>query len=115
MKSKWLFWILFVVVFGAFFATGFLFFRENKTIFWIIESFSFIIILFFILLYRRLIKPYQILLNGMDLLNESDFSSLLRPIQNNEANRLIEVFNRMMNQLKNERLQVREKTSFSTY
>ena len=112
MKSKWLFWILVVFVFGTFIAVGFLFFKDESKAFWIIEGIALVVILFFIVLYRRLIKPYQIILSGIELLNAQDFSSRLRPVQNNEANRLIEVFNRMMAQLKNERLLVREKNQF---
>lgn len=48
----------------------------------------------------------------MELLKEQDFSTRLRPISNSEANKLIEIFNRMMDQLKDERLQVREKNHF---
>ena len=48
----------------------------------------------------------------MELLKEQDFSTRLRAISDSEANKLINVFNRMMDQLKEERLQVREKNHF---
>ena len=112
MKSKWLFWVLVVFVFGALISIGLLFYEENKKIFFIIEGTALVAVLLFILLYRRLIKPYQIILNGMELLREQDFSTQLRPVQNNEANNLIEVFNRMISQLKSERRQVRERNQF---
>ena len=112
MKSKWLFWILVVFIFGVLISIGLMFYKENKPIFFIIEGTALVAVLLFILLYRRLIKPYQIILNGMELLKEQDFSTSLRPVQNNEANNLIEVFNRMIAQLKNERRQVRERNQF---
>lgn len=48
----------------------------------------------FIGLYRKLVRPYQLLFSGIDLLRQQDFASRLRPIRNREANQLIEVFNR---------------------
>ena len=76
------------------------------------EGIAALSLILFVSLYRRLIKPYHILLNGMELLNEQDFSNRLRLVGNDEANRLIEIFNRMMTELKNERLQVRETNRF---
>lgn len=65
-----------------------------------------------VVLYRRLITPNQAMLMGMDLLQSQDFSSRLRPGRSRETNRVIHVFNRMMSELKNERLSVREKNHF---
>lgn len=48
----------------------------------------------------------------MDLLREQDFSSRLAPVGQAEADRIVEMFNRMMNQLKNERLRLREQNHF---
>lgn len=112
MKSKILFWILAIIVFGSLVCIGFLFIWTDPYKFLLIEGIGIITIIFFIVLYHRLIKPYQIISNGMELLKEQDFSTRLRPIGNNEANKLVEIFNKMMDQLKNERLQVREKNHF---
>lgn len=62
--------------------------------------------------YRRIIKPLQIIGDGMDLLKEQDFSSRLRRVGQPEADRIVDVFNKMMNQLKNERLYLREQNHF---
>ncbi|GAB6009510.1 sensor histidine kinase [Dysgonomonas reticulitermitis] len=112
MKSKILFFILIVLVFGSILGTGFLFFKTDIRKFLIIEGIGILAILFFCMLYYRLIKPYQIISSGMELLKEQDFSTRLRPIASSEANQVIEVFNKMMDQLKDERLQVREKNHF---
>ena len=112
MGSKGLFWILTILVFGTLSGAGIYFYSENPVVFWIVESVSVVVLLLFVLLYYRMLKPYRILLDGMDLLKAQDFSSRLRPVRNPEANRLIEVFNRMITQLKNERLSVRETNRF---
>ncbi|MDR2951247.1 MAG: GHKL domain-containing protein [Prevotella sp.] len=112
MKSKILFWILAILVFGSLLFIGLLYLKTDIYKFILIEGIAILAILLFIILYYRLIKPYQIISDGMELLKEQDFSTRLRPISNSEANKLIEIFNRMMDQLKDERLQVREKNHF---
>jgi nitrogen fixation/metabolism regulation signal transduction histidine kinase len=59
-----------------------------------------------------LLKPYKMIGNGMDLLRQQDFSSRLRPVGHKETDVLIGVFNKMMDQLKEERLHVREQNHF---
>lgn len=112
MISKILFYTLVIIVFGTLLTCGFLFSNTNTYIFWGLEITGVLAILLFFILYRKLVKPYQVISNGMELLKEQDFSTRLRPIANSEANKLIEIFNRMMDQLKDERLQVREKNQF---
>ena len=48
----------------------------------------------------------------MDLLQAQDFSSRLAPVGQREADRIVSIFNRMMNQLKEERLRLREQNHF---
>ena len=112
MKSKRLFWILTVLVFGSLATAGIIFFKTDPALLWTAEGITILALVLFIVLYRRLVRPYRILLDGIGLLHEQDFSSRLRPVANREANQLIEVFNRMITELKNERLQVREKNRF---
>lgn len=48
----------------------------------------------------------------MELLREQDFSSRLSKVGQYEADRIVNIFNRMMEQLKNERLRMREQNHF---
>jgi DNA-binding NtrC family response regulator len=50
--------------------------------------------------------------NGMDLLRQQDFSSRLRWVGHKETDLLIDIFNKLMDQLKEERLHVREQNRF---
>lgn len=59
--------------------------------------------------YRRMTRPVRVIANGMDLLREQDFSSRLRPVGEREADHIVDVFNRMMDELKNTRLALRER------
>lgn len=72
-------------------------------------SFSLIVLFYF---YRKVVKPLNSIASGMDLLREQDFSSRLASVGQAEADRIVEMFNRMMNQLKNERLRLREQNHF---
>lgn len=65
-----------------------------------------------IALYARLLKPFYALMGGMDLLREQDFSSRLAKVGQYEADSLVNLFNRLMEQLKNERLRLREQNHF---
>lgn len=82
-----------------------------KLFFWIEGLMALVIVLLF-LLYQRIIKPLYTLGNGMDLLNEQDFSSRLGRVGQKETDRIVDVFNRIMDQLKNERLRLREQNHF---
>ena len=82
-----------------------------KLFFWI-EGLMVLVIVLLFLLYQRIIKPLYTLGNGMDLLNEQDFSSRLGRVGQKETDRIVDVFNRIMDQLKNERLRLREQNHF---
>ena len=69
-------------------------------------------LLFLVYFYKKVVKPLDSIANGMDLLREQDFSSRLKPVGQLEADRIIQVFNRMMEQLKEERLRLREQNHF---
>lgn len=112
MKSKIQLALLAALVFGILIFCGFAFLKTNLKLFFLIEGATVLAIILFILLYFKLIKPYQLLTDSIELMKAQDFSSRLRPIKNSEANKLIEVFNKMMDKLRNERLSVREKNKF---
>ena len=59
-----------------------------------------------------MVKPLDTIANGMDLLREQDFSSRLKSVGQLEADRIVDIFNRMMQQLKEERRRLREQNHF---
>lgn len=65
-----------------------------------------------VLFYRKIVKPLRSIEIGMLLLKEQDFSSRLTPVGQYDVDRIVKVFNRMMDRLKNERLRVREQNQF---
>lgn len=86
--------------------------RLNLIYFYIGEGVVLFILCYLPFFYRKIVKPLNSIGNGMELLREQDFSSRLSPVGQYEADRIVNVFNRMMEQLKNERLRLREQNNF---
>lgn len=84
----------------------------NVVFFYLSEGLILFILLYLLLFYRKIVKPLNSIGNGMELLREQDFSSRLRSVGQYEADRIVNIFNRMMEQLKNERLRLREQNNF---
>lgn len=80
--------------------------------FYLIEGIITISLIYLIYFYHKVVKPLDTIANGMDLLREQDFSSRLKPVGQREADRIVQIFNRMMTQLKEERLRLREQNHF---
>lgn len=86
--------------------------RQPTLVFCLGEGLLVLILLYLLLFYHKLVKPLNTIGNGMDLLREQDFSSRLSRVGQYEADRIVNIFNRMMEQLKNERLRLREQNHF---
>lgn len=114
MKLKFFFLHSIIVVGGGFGGVLLvLSFKERGMLFYMVEGIITFSLIFLIFFYRKVIKPLDTIGNGMDLLREQDFSSRLTPVGQKEADRIVLVFNRMMEQLKDERLRLRRAKSFS--
>lgn len=113
MRLKGLFWI-FAVLLLAIWAVISYYVLYTVSIGWFfaVESLIALSMIYLFLFYQRVIKPLHIIGNGMELLKEQDFSSRLGKVGQVEADRVVDVFNRMMEQLKSERLRLREQNHF---
>lgn len=112
MKLKSFFFLLAFLLGVVWIVLLFVATQENGWRFYLIEgiiTFSLVYLFFF---YRKVVKPMSSIANGMDLLQAQDFSSRLSPVGQREADRIVSLFNRMMNQLKEERLRLREQNHF---
>ena len=113
MKTRGLFWIFSLLLLTILAVLIFFVIRDlSNTLFFIVEGAVLLSIIFLFYFYYRIIKPLDTIGNGMDLLREQDFSSRLSPVGQYEADRIVGIFNKMMEQLKNERLQIREQNHF---
>ena len=112
MRIKFLFNLLVLLLIGLGVYLG-LFFRDVQKLYWYIAEGGVVLILIYLwVFYRKIVKPLRTIGNGMELLREQDFSSRLSPVGQYEADHIVNIFNRMMDQLKNERLRMREQNYF---
>ncbi len=112
MKLKYLFLILAVLLLSVWVILFILTLEERGTLFYVGEGVIGISLFFLMYFYRKVVKPMDAIGNGMELLRQQDFSSRLTPVGQREADRVVQVFNRMMEQLKEERLRLREQNHF---
>lgn len=112
MKLRIYFLILAAMLLVVF---GFVFIENASSVSWRAVSalvLILVVLIYMIFLYGKTVRPLQNISNGMDLLQEQDFSSRLRKVGQYEADKVVDIFNKMMEQLKNERLRLREQNQF---
>ena len=85
---------------------------ERGILFYVAEATVAVTLVGLYYFYQKVVKPIYILTGGLDLLREQDFGSRLKPVGQRETDQIIDTFNRMLEQLKNERLRVREQNHF---
>lgn len=113
VKIKGLFWLLTALVIMVLATlTYYSFYNTSAGLFFLTEGAIGLAVAYLFVFYRQVIKPLHIIGNGMELLKEQDFSSRLSRVGQAEADRVVDVFNKMMEQLKNERLHLREQNHF---
>lgn len=113
MRLKGEFWILTTLLMLILAVISYyVFYNSSLMMFLLVESVLLLTFFYLLFFYRRIIKPLHTIGNGMELLKEQDFSSRLGRVGQAEADRVVDVFNRMMEQLKNERLRLREQNNF---
>jgi nitrogen fixation/metabolism regulation signal transduction histidine kinase len=77
-----------------------------------VEAFCILTLIVLSFFYRKIITPLNSIGSGIELLREQDFSSRLRTVGQYETDRIIQIFNRMMDQLHAERLRQQEQNFF---
>ena len=90
----------------------FLLLPTSEYTFYVAEGTVVVCLSFLVYFYRKTVMPLHTISNAMDLLSEQDFSSRLRLVGQRDADRIVHLFNKLMEQLKNERLHVREQNHF---
>ena len=112
MKLKSFFYVLALLLGVAWILMFLVGMKENGWRFYVVEGLITFGLIYLVYFYQKIIKPLDAIANGMDLLRAQDFSSRLSKVGQRDADRIVEVFNRMMNQLKEERLRLREQNHF---
>jgi len=110
IKYQFLIYILILHAFIIFFA--FDYFRSQKLWFIGMELLLPFSIYAGILIYKNFLKPLELISSGINSIQDRDFSSQFRKVKSKELNRLISVFNHMIDQLRQERRIQREQHHF---
>jgi nitrogen fixation/metabolism regulation signal transduction histidine kinase len=112
MSKKWtLIWL--TLVFSLFLAVAIFSFHKNYPLILVATEFG-IPVLYGITVWilMKSLKPITTIGRSLNLLKEGDFSITLVKTGNNDIDNIIEVYNSMINRLREERLSVREKNHF---
>jgi len=78
-------------------------FQQNKVFFIASEVFVLISVVVSIQLYRQLINPLKLLMQGLDAIKDKDFNVKFLSTGRHEVDTLIDVYNHMMDELRTER------------
>ncbi len=92
----------------AFSALTVLLYDQNKYLFLIGEGIIILSLVLFILFYKSLIKPYKLLSSGVESIADKDFSIKFLHVGQPEPDKLIDVYNKMIEQLRLERTKATE-------
>jgi two-component system nitrogen regulation sensor histidine kinase NtrY len=105
-----------ILLFGSLFillaVLTFYLFKEQPLFLIAAEACLFLMLLAFIWLLGRITKPLSQIALGLDALKDQDFSGILRPTPSSEINRLIEVYNKMVENIRQERIFQKEQHFF---
>lgn len=105
--------ILFIAVIHAVtIALSFYVFQKNKILFLVSEFFILMSLAISWSLYQELIRPLQLLLRGTDAIKDRDFNVKFVKTGKYEMDKLIEVYNAMIDQLRTERTTQQEQHYF---
>jgi two-component system nitrogen regulation sensor histidine kinase NtrY len=105
--------ILFIVVIHAVtIALSFYVFQQNKILFLVSEFFILMSLAVSWSLYQELIRPLQLLVRGTDAIKDRDFNVKFVKTGKFEMDKLIEVYNEMIDQLRTERITQQEQHYF---
>jgi len=106
-------YILFVVIVHLVtLGLSFYIFDKNRLYFIVSEVFVIISIVISIQLYQQLISPIKMLLQGIEAIKDQDFNVNFLPTGKHEVDELINVYNRMIDELRNERTRQEEQHFF---
>ncbi len=112
MKLSWIFSLIVVLLLFGAAALWLAFGQTASEIVWLMEGIVGLCLCLLMVFYFKVIRPMQAITNGVYLLQGKDFSSRLSRVGQPEADRIVDMFNSMMQSLKEQRLSVREQNHF---
>jgi two-component system nitrogen regulation sensor histidine kinase NtrY len=112
MKLKIKFISFVVVLHVACLVMSYFIFREHPLVFISVEILLLLTAVISIHLYKQLIKPLGYLKNGINAIKDQDFNVKFLPTGQTEVDELVAVYNKMIDELRNERTRQQEQHFF---
>ena len=112
MRLRYFFIILVILQLSVWAFMLTLSFEENSVAFYAVEAATLVNVLFLWYFYRKVMKPIDSITTGLDLLKEQNFNSKLNKRGHYEADKIVDLFNTMLMQLRKERLKSEEQNHF---
>lgn len=107
------FFIIFAVLIGASLGVTIIATKdEPTTLLYVAEALCATALLFLIYFYRKVMRPIKSISSGMELLMEQDLTTRLTTVGQKETDRIVRVFNRLLDKLKDEHLRLCEQNNF---
>ncbi|MBX2953678.1 MAG: PAS domain-containing protein [Leadbetterella sp.] len=104
--------LIFGLLFMVLAVLVFLLFRERPVILFASEVVLILLLAAFYFLLMRITRPLEQIVLGLDSLKDQDFSGYMRPTGSKEINLLVEVYNKMLDNIRKERLFQQEQHFF---
>ncbi len=105
-----------LLIFGLLFVSlailVFLLFKEKPVLLFASEIVLLIVLVLFYIVLMKITRPLEQIVLGLDSLKDQDFSGYMRPTGSKEINLLVEVYNKMLDNIRRERLFQQEQHFF---
>ncbi|MGB3546881.1 MAG: hypothetical protein WBA17_07890, partial [Saprospiraceae bacterium] len=107
MKAKFRLFLLLTVVLAGWAVTAWFLLRDQLAWFLLVEVVLLGLAALVYRAYRRLVRPLDLLDAGTAALNDQDFSTRFLPVGSPDVDRLIAVYNRLIDNIREERVAAR--------
>ncbi len=112
MSLKWRYFGYILLLHIGLGVLAFLVLEETKVLFLGVEVLILVSLGIAYALYRRFTRPLRLLGSGIDAIKDQDFAIQLRPTGSPDMDRLVQVYNEMMKNIRKERAQVQQQDHF---
>lgn len=112
MRIRFYFIILAIIVIGMSAMLMWLTFSARPALFYAAEAALVAVLAYLVYFYRKIIRPINTLISGMELLREQDMSTMLAPSGQKETDEIVKTFNALIVRLRNEHLRLDEQNTF---
>lgn len=110
LRHKFVLYLLFIHL--AFAAVSILLLWEKRIWLLVIEAFFILSFFFALKLFRALFQPLDLVMTGVEFIKDKDFTSKFNEVGQAEMDKLIAVYNRMIDHLREERTRLQEQHYF---